>query len=36
MINNQLNSTLAFTTGKLKIEGDIGKASELSKLFKEA
>ena len=36
MINNQLNPTLAFTTGKLKVEGDIGKATELSKLFKEA
>jgi hypothetical protein len=27
---------LAFTTGKLKIDGDIGKASELAELFKEA
>ena len=34
MINKKLNSKLAFTTGKLKIEGDISKASELSKLLK--
>ena len=33
MINKKLNSTLAFTTGKLKIEGSIGKASELSKIL---
>ena len=33
MINRQLNSALAYTTGKLRIEGDIGKATELSKLF---
>ena len=36
MINGKLNSVLAFTTGKLKIEGDIGKAKELSGLFKES
>jgi len=34
LINKKLNAKLAFTTGKLKIDGDIGKASELSKLFK--
>ena len=34
MINGKLNSVLAFTTGKLKIEGDIGKAKELSNIFK--
>ena len=34
MIRKKLNSVLAFTTGKLKVEGDVGKASELSKLFK--
>lgn len=35
MINGQLNSVLALTTGKLKIEGDLGKAKELSSLLKE-
>jgi len=34
MITGTLDSTLAFTTGKLKIDGDIGKASELGNLFK--
>ena len=34
MINGKLNSVLAFTTGKLKIEGDIGKSKELSTLLK--
>ncbi|MCL2088059.1 MAG: SCP2 sterol-binding domain-containing protein [Oscillospiraceae bacterium] len=34
LINKKLNSVVAFTTGKLKIEGDIGKASELANLFK--
>ena len=34
MINGKLNSVLAFTTGKLKIDGDIEKAKELSGLFK--
>ena len=33
MINKQLKSTLAFSTGKLKIEGDVNKATELGKLF---
>lgn len=35
MINGKLNSTLAFTTGKLKIDGEISKAQELSKLLKK-
>ncbi|MCL2086737.1 MAG: SCP2 sterol-binding domain-containing protein [Oscillospiraceae bacterium] len=35
LINNKLNSVLAFTTGLLKIEGDIGKATELAGLFKK-
>ena len=35
MINGKLNSTLAFTTGKLKIEGEIGKAKELSEILKK-
>ncbi|MCL2253742.1 MAG: SCP2 sterol-binding domain-containing protein [Lachnospiraceae bacterium] len=34
LINQKLNSVLAFTTGKLKIDGDIGKATELANLFK--
>jgi len=34
MINGKLNSVLAFTTGKLKIDGDVGKASELAELLK--
>jgi len=33
LINGKLNKELAFATGKLKIDGDIGKAAELSKLF---
>jgi len=33
LINGKLNKELAFVTGKLKIDGDIGKASELSGLF---
>ena len=33
MLERKLNSALAFSTGKLKIEGDIGKALELKKLL---
>jgi len=33
MLAGKLNSTLAFTTGKLKIDGEIGKALELKKLL---
>jgi putative sterol carrier protein len=33
LINKKLNAVLAFTTGKLKIEGDTGKVSELAGLF---
>ena len=33
LINKELNAVMAFATGKLKIEGDIGKASELANLF---
>jgi len=35
MMNGKLNSVLAFTTGKLKIEGDLNKAKELSTVFKK-
>ncbi|MCL2069008.1 MAG: SCP2 sterol-binding domain-containing protein [Oscillospiraceae bacterium] len=34
IINKKLNAVLAFTTGKLKIDGDIGKASEMAELLK--
>jgi len=34
MINGKLNSLVALTTGKLKIEGDLSKAKELSNLLK--
>jgi len=34
LINGKLNAILAVTTGKLKIEGDIGKAKELAELLK--
>ncbi|MCL1823998.1 MAG: SCP2 sterol-binding domain-containing protein [Oscillospiraceae bacterium] len=34
MINGKLNSVTAFLTGKLKIDGDIEKAKEMSGLFK--
>ncbi|MCL2634486.1 MAG: SCP2 sterol-binding domain-containing protein [Oscillospiraceae bacterium] len=33
MMNGKLNSVIAFTTGKLKIEGEVKKAQELSKIF---
>ena len=33
MINGELNSVHAFTTGKLKIEGDIEKAKEFKEIF---
>jgi len=35
MINGELNSLMALTTGKLKIEGDLTKAKELKELFKK-
>ena len=34
MIAGKLNPVMAFTTGKLKIDGDIGKASEMANLLK--
>ncbi len=33
-LNGKLDPILAFTTGKLKVEGDVGKALEFSKLIK--
>ena len=35
MIDGKLDPMLAFTTGKLKLEGDAGKALEFSKVLKE-
>lgn len=35
LINGKLNGTTAFLTGKLKIDGSIEKAKELSALFKK-
>ena len=35
LISRKLNPVLAFTSGKIKIEGDIEKAKELTELFKE-
>ncbi|MCL2013973.1 MAG: SCP2 sterol-binding domain-containing protein [Oscillospiraceae bacterium] len=34
LINGKLNSVIAFTTGKLKIEGDIQSAKELANILK--
>lgn len=34
LMNNKLDPVVAFTTGQLKVEGDVGKALELAKLFK--
>ena len=33
-LDGKLDPVLAFTTGKLKVEGDVGKALEFSKLVK--
>lgn len=33
-LGGKLDPVLAFTTGKLKVEGDVGKALEFSKLIK--
>ena len=33
MINGELNSVFAFTTGKLKVEGDLEKAKEFKAIF---
>ncbi len=34
LIDGKMNAVLAYTTGKLKIDGDVGKALEFSKLIK--
>lgn len=34
LIDGKLDPVLAFGTGKLKVEGDVGKALEFSKLLK--
>lgn len=34
LIDNKLDPVLAFTTGRLKAEGDLGKALELKKFIK--
>ncbi len=34
LINGKLDPVAAFTVGKLKVDGDIGKALEFSKLLK--
>ncbi|MBO4776257.1 MAG: SCP2 sterol-binding domain-containing protein [Lachnospiraceae bacterium] len=35
LIDGKLDPVLAFTTGKLKVEGDMGKALEFSKILKK-
>ncbi len=34
MLDGKLDSMLAFTTGKLKVDGDLGKAAQFSKALK--
>ena len=34
LIDGKLDPVFAFTTGKLKVDGDVGKALEFSKLIK--
>ena len=34
LITGKLDAVLAFTVGKLKVDGDVGKALEFSKLLK--
>ena len=36
LMDGKLDPVLAFTTGKLKVDGDAGKALEFSKLLKKA
>lgn len=35
IIDGKLDPVVAFTTGKLKVEGDVGKALEFSKLLRK-
>lgn len=35
IVHGKLDPVLAFTTGKLRVEGDIGKALEIKKLIKQ-
>ena len=35
LIDGKLDSVVAFTVGKLKVDGDVGKALEFSKLLKQ-
>ena len=35
LMDGKLDPVLAFTTGKLKVDGDIGKALEFSKIVKK-
>lgn len=35
LIEGKLDPVVAYTTGKLKVEGDLGKALEFSKLIKK-
>lgn len=35
LIDGKLDPVLAFTTGKLKVEGDMGKALEFSRIIKK-
>ena len=35
LIDGKLDPVFAFTTGKLKVDGDIGKALEFSKIIKK-
>ncbi len=35
LIDGKLDPVLAFTTGKLKVDGDMGKALEFSKVLKK-
>lgn len=35
MMDGKLDAVLAFTTGKLKVDGDLGKAMEFSELLKK-
>lgn len=36
LIDGKLDPVVAYTTGKLKVDGDLGKALEFSKLLKQA